>query len=152
MHPAEEKSPSGPEAAPQVGVLAARFWNRGAQLREGKRAEDGENRSHDPRGEYDGDAAAFTRHFRRLQENSRADHGANHDRHGSPGSQAAHKFKPFLAHDPPLSRLACKCSPTGSAIRQEVAVRCTNRRLIAAPSANVTHEPISTYQVNAIFV
>ena len=53
---------------------------------------------------------------------------------------------------PPLPRMASKCSPTRPANRQEVAVRCTNMRLTTAPSANVTHEPISTYQVKAIFV
>jgi hypothetical protein len=45
-----------------------------------------------------------------------------------------------------------KCSPTRANNRQEVAARCANILLATAPSANVTHDPISTYQVNATLV
>ncbi len=50
------------------------------------------------------------------------------------------------------SRSSEKCSSTPAANRHEVAARCANIRLTSAPSTKVTHDPISTYQVNAIFV
>ena len=120
VHPAEQKAPGGSKAAPQVGILATCFGNRGAQLREGECTEEGKDRAHDPRGEHHGDASPFARHLRGLQEDSCADHGAHHDGRGSPRAQAAHKFQPLFAHIPPERCLGEECSVTGGLFVQEV--------------------------------
>src|SRR6266851_5413186 len=61
-----------------------------------KRTKERENRADDPGGENDGDEAALTGHFGRLEKNSRADHCADDDRARGPGAESADEFEPFL--------------------------------------------------------
>ncbi len=46
--------------------------------------------------------AAFAGHFRGLEENAGADHGADDDCAGSPGAEAADEFEALFGHDPPM--------------------------------------------------
>jgi len=68
MRPAEEKSVDRPESAAQIGVFAACFRNHGAEFGERERAKYREDGADNPRGKNNGDAFAFARHFRGLQE------------------------------------------------------------------------------------
>jgi hypothetical protein len=98
MHPAKQKSIDRAERAAQVGVFAARFRNRRAKLRERQCAKNGQHRADDPRCENYGNGTAFASHFRRLQKNAGADHGANDDGCRSPRAKPANQFEPFLSH------------------------------------------------------
>src|SRR5689334_15575587 len=98
MHPAKEKSPQRAEATTQVGVLAAGFRNHRPQFSVGERAEEGQNPTDNPRGENDGNEAAVVSHFGGLEEDSCADHGADHDRAGSPGTEPTYQLEAFFFH------------------------------------------------------
>ena len=87
IHP-NRISPHRPEPAPQIRVLAARLRNRRAQFRVGQRAKNRKHRADDPRGKHDRNRVAFPRHFRRLQENARPNHRANHNRQPRPTAPA----------------------------------------------------------------
>ena len=98
VHPAKQKSPHGTEGAAEISVFAAGLGDGGAKFRERQRAKNRKNRSDDPRGENDGDGAAFASHFGGLQKNTGADHGADDDGGGGPGAQAANEFEAFFSH------------------------------------------------------
>src|SRR5271165_3955690 len=145
MHPTKQKSPHRAEAAPQVRILSASLRDHRAQFGKGKRAEEGKDRAHNPRREDDGNRAPLAGHFRGLQENSRSDHGADHDGHGGPRAETAHEFQAFFAHGTSAAVVAAIPwdRPPGESVIP---------RLTAAPTKKVVSEPIITYQVKAMVV
>ncbi len=98
MHPAKKKAVYRAKGAAQICVFAACLRNGRAKLRERQRAKNGQHRANNPRRKNHGNGAAFPSHFRRLQKNAGADHGANDDRSGSPRAKPANQFEAFLSH------------------------------------------------------
>src|SRR6266849_800265 len=149
MRPAEEKSVDRPESTAQISVFAACFRNHGTEFGERERAKNRENGADNPCGKNNGNVFAFARHFRGLQENARADHGADNDGRGGPSSQAAHQFQAFFAHVPfsslreEIEHVLTK-GTRGGGRPYERQIRLTN-----PPTANVTQAPMRTYHVNA---
>src|SRR5258708_1576265 len=136
MHPAKNKSPGRPEAAPQICVLATGFWNRRAQLRKRKRPEHREDGANNPCGENDGYKAPLPRHSRGLQENSGPDHGTYDNRRRSP--------RPKLTHQLESLAFGVYAHPFPSTAAESCIVVLRAARLTAAPTKNVMLAPTRT--------
>src|SRR5262249_31298398 len=138
-HPPEENPPHRPKPAPQGGVLPARFGYRRTQFSVRQGSKNRENGTGDPSHKDDRNEPALAGHLRRLQKDSRPDHRTYDDRARSPRAQTAHQFQSLFAH----------VVLRGVSLSLDCFV---HMRLTIAPTAKVTRDPISTYQVNATCV
>src|SRR5271157_6596465 len=111
MHPTKQKAPNGAESTTKISVFTTSFGNCGAKFCERQCAKDGEDSAHDPGSKHDGDETSFAYHFRGLEEDAGAHHGADDDGRRGPRSQTAHKFQTLFAHTPPRRFMGNECRP-----------------------------------------